>query len=384
MRSTSLIALVFALLLGIGCTDNGTQPGNDAGMGGDDAYVDDTGPPNDANVDAYRASPYVPHDAGYDDGGPGTAFTGANETWFGTAVDGAHCGNGSPLMVAVNLTTRSNDVVIYFQGGGACWDSSTCFGLGTASHVTDTLTAADVVDEATNGTSFLFERNAMNPYQNASYVYIPYCTGDAHAGNNVATYGTHTMHFEGAHNAELVFLRSIATWPSTAHVTLVGASAGGYGVLANWWRAQQIFSGARVDALSDSGLPLDVPSGRWRSMLTAWGFNLPPDCSGCDSIGDAMPYYASTMTPPHRFGLLAFLDDSVIPGFYGESVTAIHAGLLDLRTTTSATPNQRTFYTDMSGHVLMTTPDLAAGGVTVRQWVTQFATDDPAWGDVGP
>lgn len=389
MRRTSLIGLVSALALVNACSGNDVTPATDAGM---DMPDTDIVAPNDANVDAYRMGYYVPHDAGYPDGGSGAAFSATPGTWTGVEIDDARCGNGSPLNVAINLsTTGSTDVVIYFQGGGACWDGTTCFQFGTASHVLDTLTAADVVAEASGGgASFIFERNAQNPYQNANYVYVPYCTGDAHAGNNVATFdvgGTsREMHFEGGHNAELILRRSAATWTTTTHVTLVGASAGGYGVLANWFRAQDIFTGARVDALDDSGLPLDVPPSRWRDMLMAWGFNFPTECTTCDSMGDALPYYATTMTSPHRYGLLAFLDDSVIPGFYGSSVTQIHNGLLNLRTTTSATDNQRTFFVNESGHVLITTPDLRAGtgGPTVREWVTQFATDDAAWADVGP
>ncbi len=388
MRRTSHLALVSVLLLALGCTDNGGPAGADAGA--NDAAIiplDDTGPPSDANVDAYRSSTYVPHDAGWDDAGTGAAFTGTPGTWTGVAVEGAVCGNGSPMFVAVNLSSTSSDVVVYFQGGGACWDSGTCFALGTASHTSDTLTAAEVVAEASGGgASFVFDRVASNPYRDASYVYIPYCTGDAHAGNNVAHFTGGTMHFVGAHNSELILRGAAATWSSTTHVTLVGASAGGYGVLANWWVAQALFPSARVDALSDCGLPLDVPGARWRTMQTAWGINLPPDCAGCDSLGDAMPYYATTMTPPHRFGLLAYLDDTVIPSFYAESGALIHTDLVELRTTTMATANQRTFYVNDMGHVLITTPDMRAGsgGPTVREWVTQFATDDPAWTDVGP
>lgn len=378
--------IVSALTLGLGCTADNGSPGTDAGMQDSDIV-----PGNDADVDAHRSGAYAPHDAGYSDAGGGAAFTGTPGSWEGLTMDGARCGNGSPLVIAVNLSpTSSTDLVVFFQGGGACWDGTTCFGIGTASHTTDTLTPGEVVAEASGGTPFVFERNAQNPFQNANYVYIPYCTGDAHAGNNVATYivsGTPTtMHFEGAHNAEVVFQRALMTWPSTTHVTLIGVSAGGYGVLANWFRAQDIFTGARVDALDDSGLPLDVPASRWRQMLTAWGFNFPTECSSCDSMADALPYYATTMTLPHRYALLAFLDDTVIPGFFGVTTPTIHTGLVALRTTTSATANQRTFYVNDAGHVVMQTPDLTAGasGPTVRQWVTQFATDDAAWGDVGP
>ena len=373
MRLASLFLVAFVI---VGC-DN---PASTTDGGPGDAGIGDSGPPT------------FTHDGGFADAGAAMPFTGAMETWQGVTIDGAHCGNGSPLVIGVNLTNRSNDVVVYFQGGGACWDYTTCFMFGTASNVTATLTEAGIASEASAGAGFIFERNARNPYQNASFVYVPYCTGDAHAGTNVATFmdpsgNPRVMHFEGGHNSELVLARMAATRPSTTHVTLVGASAGGYGVLANWYRAQQLFSSARVDALSDSGLPLNVPLTRWRQMLNAWGFNLPTDCSGCGNIGDAVPYYTRTMTPPHRFGLLAFLDDTVIPGFYGASVAQIHGQLLTLRTQTSTTPNMRTFYVNMMGHVLMTTPDnLTAGasGPTVRAWITQFATDDPAWTDVGP
>jgi hypothetical protein len=385
MSRTSLIALVLAIASTIGCNDNAPL-GTDSGGGGQDAGVTDDAfvPPSDAEVDAYRMSPYVPHDAGYGDAGPAVAFTGAMNTWQGVTIDDARCGNGSPLVVGVNLSSASNDVVILFQGGGACWDSTTCDTFRTASHVTDTLTAGTVIGEATNGSSFLFSRTPSNPYHDASYIYIPYCTGDAHAGDNVVDFGARMMHFEGAHNAQLVFDRAHATWPTAARVTLIGFSAGGYGVLANWGPAQDTFVGARVDAISDSGLPLDVPLSRWRQMLTAWGLNFPAACTACDSMGDALPYYATSMPSPHRFALLAYLDDTVIPGFYNETQMQVHTQLLALRTTTSATANQRSFYSAASGHVLMTSPTLTAGGVTVQEWVTRFATDDPSWADVGP
>ena len=388
MRSTSLIALVLAI--GMGCTNNPPPDVVDGG-GGDDGGSGDTGGPSgpDAGVDAHFN--YVPHDAGYDDAGPAAAFTAPMETWTGITIEGSHCGNGSPMVVAVNLTNQSTDVVVYFQGGGACWDGGTCFGLHTATHIEDTLTAASVVAEAMTAseTPFVLHRDDTgNPYRTASYVYIPYCTGDGHSGTTVTTLsynGTdHQVHFEGARNSELVLERTLATVPTTTHVTLVGASGGGYGVLGNWWRAQAIFASARVDALSDSGLPLDVPAARWTVMQNAWGIDLPPGCDGCDSLGDALPFYARTMPLPHRFGLLAYIDDTVISMFYAES--SVHAGLVALEAPMNATTNQRYFYVNDHGHVVLGDDSQEAGtsGVSARQWVTQFATDDAAWASVGP
>lgn len=388
-RTRALASLLSVLALLPACS---TEPGTSAPIDGGTADLDtgpattdDTGPRPDTGT----RSGYVPHDGGYADGGTATAFTGATDTWQAVPIEDARCGNGSPLLVGVSLSDRSSDVVVYFQGGGACWDATTCFQFGTASHVQDTLTADDVLYEAANGGTFLLTRDAANPYRDASFVYIPYCTGDAHAGTNVATFTymgqERDMHFEGGHNAELVLARAAATWPSAGRVTLVGVSAGGYGVMANWFRARAMFPGTRVDAIDDSGLPVDMPASRWRTVSEAWGIDFPVDCTTCDSMGDTLPYYATTAPLPSRYALLAYLDDSVIPTFYGTTGAVLGRALTTLRTTTMATTNQRTYYVDQTGHVLLGDPTQhAATGPNVGEWITQFATDDPAWTDVGP
>jgi hypothetical protein len=352
----------------------------DAGPMPDVGFPPDTG-----------AMAIVPNDGGYAPVGPGTPFTAANETWVGVTIDGSHCGNGSPYVVAVNLTNRSNDLLVYFQGGGACFDANTCFDVGTATHVNDTLTPMDVVSEAMFETGFEFMRDPQNPFANMNYLYLPYCTGDVFAGNVVATFttssGPRMMHFEGANDMDLVLARATATWPSTTHIVMMGVSAGGYGVLTNWWRMQAAFHGVRVDAITDSGLPVNPPPARWNQFVSTWGLDGPPDCPSCATLTDVMAYYARTMTPPHRLGLLAFLDDAVIPTYDMVPVAEIHTGLLEVRNQMALTPNQRTFYVNQSGHVLNLTPDTlhaGAGGPTPRQWITSLVTDDPTWGDVGP
>lgn len=383
MRIASISVVSLSIMVAIsGCGDGNpatTDAGGTPGDGGStDAGREDTGVmPRDTGPR---------RDAAFEDAGAATAFEAPNETWTFAPIPGGRCGNGSELGVGVNLTDRSTDVVLFFQGGGACWDALTCFTIGAATHVTDTLTESVVLSEARDGTSFIFERNASNPFADASFVYLPYCTGDAHSGANVATYGGRELHHVGSHNAQLVIDRMAATFPDAQRVWLVGMSAGGYGVIANWWRAQDAFPDARVDALSDCGDPLTVPLGRWNTMLTAWGFEFPPTCTDCETLDDALPFYAEIMPPPHRFGLLAYLHDPVISSFFTLSTDNIAAGLGRLREGTALTPNQRTFFVEAEAHVLLQEPDRspASGGPTVREWVTQFATDDAAWADQGP
>jgi hypothetical protein len=81
---------------------------------------------------------------------------------------------------------------------------------------------------------------------------------------------------------------------------------------------------------------------------------------------------------------MAYIDDTVIPGFYGQA--SVHAGLVALEAPMNATTNQRYFYVNDMGHVVLGDDSQQAGtsGVSARQWVTQFATDDAAWVSVGP
>src|SRR6476469_4355384 len=45
--------------------------------------------------------------------------------WTYVPIDGSQCIDGSPTGIGVNLGT-SGDLVIYLEGGGACFNSGTC------------------------------------------------------------------------------------------------------------------------------------------------------------------------------------------------------------------------------------------------------------------
>src|SRR4051794_38185775 len=71
-------------------------------------------------------------------GGPDAGFTIPLETWTWLDVPGMVCGNGSPTGIAVNPSTKSQKLVILFEGGGACWEAAACYGIVipvTASHL---------------------------------------------------------------------------------------------------------------------------------------------------------------------------------------------------------------------------------------------------------
>src|SRR5690349_5330030 len=49
-------------------------------------------------------------------------------TWEMIAPEGAVCGNGSPYKFFVNYAEATDDLVIVFEPGGACWDYPSCTG----------------------------------------------------------------------------------------------------------------------------------------------------------------------------------------------------------------------------------------------------------------
>ncbi len=122
----------------------------------------------------------------------------------------------------------SDRVVIDFSGGGACWDDTTC----VLSEVVSPLFSPEVQDSPAPVGIYDHDK-AENPLRDWTHVFIPYCTGDVHWGNNVQDYagpsGPITLQHVGAVNARAVLdwvYREFAA-PERAFVT--GCSAGSYG-----------------------------------------------------------------------------------------------------------------------------------------------------------
>ena len=81
---------------------------------------------------------------------------------------------------------RVNKLLVYFEGGGACWDSATCtypFGARLPDTVPQYYvpSAPQLAPRPATG---VFDTRADNPVRDWSVVYIPYCSGDTHVGAN--------------------------------------------------------------------------------------------------------------------------------------------------------------------------------------------------------
>lgn len=140
---------------------------------------------------------------------------------------------------------KTDELVIFHTGGGACWENNTCGSAlnpgGEATYSPVMVSSAQMLNYARG----IFDTTAgtNNPYAEASKLYIPYCTGDIGWGNRDAHYvnpfnpaSTYTVHHRGYAN-----IRAVGEWmkrlyrktPLPQKVLVSGASAGGYAAIGS-------------------------------------------------------------------------------------------------------------------------------------------------------
>ncbi len=355
----------------------------------DGAAPPDAAPPADAEDAAVYDAPAPP-----DAGPPGAPITAPEDQWTWVPFADSACADGTPTGIGVNLTSRSRRVVIFFNGGGACWDALTCYTLHTASNIDGGYGEANFRAESGQFARFFpFDRtNTDNPWRDASYVFVPYCTGDIHGGDRVATYTVGGVDRQTSHvgyrNVTAYLRRLVATFPMADRVLVTGSSAGGYGAAINWEHIAEAFPRARVDMLDDSGPPLQPSPGFWSAWRAAWDLHLPAGCAECATeLGAIVPYYARRFPAPARFALLSYTQDRTISGYYVISGPQFEMQLYALATTRfDPAPNAKYFFVAGSQHVLWTgASTLTAGdGTRLSTWLQQFDGGDAAWRSVRP
>lgn len=320
---------------------------------------------------------------------PGEAITAPNGQWSFVGFPDARCANGTPTGIAINPVADAKGLLVFMQGGGACWDAEMCLVTKSSVHLEDTVDETVVLPEAGNLSGLFDHANEANPFKDYAYVYIPYCTGDVHIGTATKTYSnatdTKTVHHYGALNVTLYLERLIPTFPQLERVVVSGISAGGFGATFNWWRYQGAFPNARVDVLDDAGLIVDPAGDRWQQMIDAWKIALPPGCDACrERMSAYLPFYGEHLIAPRRYALVGFLGDAVIGQFFGLTAAEIETELLARRA--AAADNQKTFFLSGTQHSIIGEAPftMATDGSDFFSWLLKLASDDPTWDHAGP
>lgn len=328
----------------------------------------------------------APDPEGLDLGEPITATPG---TWTWVDFPDATCGDGTPTGIAVNVGT-TNNLIVFFEGGGACWDATTCLVLQTSSNGPVGQAEFDAVGGS--GLSLFSREDPSSPFKDWSMVDVPYCTGDLHAGSTVVTYTTsdgdvpfnHT-----GHSNVLAYLKRLgATFESASRVAVVGTSSGGAGTLMNYPDLRRTWPDARMYLVDDSA-PLLVGDAMSPTLRSAWtsAWDLSPvltQICGDDACEDDLSVVHASLAadfPSDRMALLSSRQDRVFASYVGLSGDEYQAQLELLASEVLAPSGAwQPFFVDGDTHSLLFDPTSAASnGVTLQSWLTQMVTDSDAW-----
>jgi hypothetical protein len=337
----------------------------------------------------------------------GDPVTAPDKTWTWVPVDGAKCRDGSPTGFAINMSSGSDKVMLFFMGGGACYNQATC---GATPETFDSTSVSNLKG------GMLDRDKATNPVKDWNMIYFPFCTGDVFGGSkeNVTIPGVaQPQQFVGYKNIGLFLDRIVPTFPHPSQVLSAGFSAGGFGAgVTSQLIANKFPPGTNVTLIDDSGPPMDkqyLESCLQTGWNDTWGFedtflkDCGADCPDHTNFSLDWALHLTKMFPNAKSGLIDTTDDSIITLFYGFGVNNCaapgstfpapmaaadyKAGLLDTRAKLMAkTQNFGTYYIEGTQHTWIETDSFyteKVGTESMVDWATNIVNGTSA-DQVGP
>jgi hypothetical protein len=322
---------------------------------------------------------------------PGAPLPRTGPNWQWVPIDGAVCRDGSPTGFFVKFSDASPNLMIYLEGGGACFNTATC--TFTPHNIRETVVGetretsrAEPRPQAPWTEGIFDTKNPANPVRDWSMVY-PGVSGQ--------------QQFVGYRNMTRFLSRIIPTFSGANKVLLTGTSAGGVGAAANFNQAQDGFGHTPVILLDDSGPVFDdaySPICMQKKVRDLWGLNgsLPPDCPDCfraDGGGlGAAAVFLQHKYPTAVAGFVSSLQDEVMRFFldWGEndcqggnySRDKYTKALYDMRDHHGFQPAQfGTYFFAGRRHTHIFRDRFygpGIGGVTLAQWTASLLAGKPA------
>ncbi len=205
------------------------------------------------------------------------------------------CLDGSPFRFFGKRGT-TNKLVVYYQGGGACWDSLTC-SIPTCDSNVEPETERDNPNLRESG--FLDLSNGDNPFRDWHIIFVNHCGCDIHFGDAAQDYGDGVqVEHRGFHNARYVekWAREHFLNPEVVFVT--GSSAGAYGAVFHAPLLHEVWPASQFHVLADAGNGV-ITQDFLRNELGNWSLeaNLPdiPGVAESISSGEGIPAYTAAV-----------------------------------------------------------------------------------------
>jgi hypothetical protein len=297
--------------------------------------------------------------------------------------DGPICYLGSQYHAVVH-DAGSDNLLIFLQGGGACWE---------------TLCQANSNAETTILKSGILNQDATNNSVGSwNIVYAPYCDGSVFSGDNdmMSPDGSAMWHFHGLANLSAVVDVAKHAFPHPKRILLAGTSGGGYGTLSGTALVGLAFPDTQIDVFNDAGLGLSnlMDPNMLATVKRDWKFDqyLPPSCSECAAVQTALIGWGLDANPTMHVAGFSSYGDGIIGGVFLMLQPAPFKQLLLEQT--DKVHNQfptrfERFFIDGTQHTVLLTPasgmgvgyDTEVEGISVDQWTGKMLAGDKAWTD---
>lgn len=314
-----------------------------------------------------------------------------------------------------------NNVVVYFEGGGACWDNLTCtfpIANGLPQQVPQFFVPAIAPGTTPANYDGIFKSdNPENPVKDWSFVYIPYCTGDIHLGSKEKTYtsvghpvlgippGTPiSIQHRGFDNFMVVLDWMRKNFAKPHEILVTGSSAGGYGASGNFPWVVEAFPNAHVHVIADASQGVTTPAfdigepGRnsWNLTLAPWVYGADSTAvRSADLLRRGAEYYprvkASQFTTPLDGVQIAFY--GVMKQFYGPGGSCANPVvdwnqqmLSALNAYVGGVHNYRYYLAGGTYHTIMRSPlfySEASAGIAFSEWMAGMLRSQGGTGGAG-
>ncbi len=322
---------------------------------------------------------------------------------------GPICLRGDPFRMAVR-DQKSDDLMIFLQGGGACW-SGFCLAVQKAPSGIPNL---DVLDP----------KKTSNPFRGWNQVYLPYCDGSLFAGESDTDDngdGKLDRQQHGLRNLSAALDIGVKQFPHPKRIVLMGSSGGGFGTIPAIILVRKLWPDAPILVVQDSGTGTGKQGDPKFLEQLVNEFHVarffPPSCTACTTSAHLTPLLEWEMARDNNLRVAAFssYNDSIMSGVFMKiPPEQFKKGLLEATDPLHAAYPDRykrflidsTMHTTMLGDVsgivgsdmsAVTLPadalptlativignidDTKLGTQTMAAWLAAAADNTPAWQD---
>lgn len=305
--------------------------------------------------------------------------------------EGTGCAHDSTFAFRVR-PALPDKVLIYLNGGGACWRAQDCDPKGRPTYTTK----VDSANDASIRQGLFDVSNDENPVRDFTMVFVPYCTGDMHMGTRTVDYETRgstprefSIRHQGAENIDAVLDWVYTNVRAPRIVFVAGSSTGAVATPVIAAQVARHYPRARVVQLGDAAGAIrsdSVPQlfAQWGAMERLWSDAAYRSIDSASFSFRRLYLSAAKSAPRVRFAQYNSADDATQLAFLaqmGTKVTSVSRLLsLTLEQIHDGTPWFRSYTAPGRTHAILRSNALyttTVGGVRLSEWIGSLVNGDP-------